>query len=305
MKSVVTGGAGFIGSNLAEALVAEGHDVVVYDNFNMGSEENLLSIKNDISVVKGDLLDFELLKKTTKNADFIFNQAAASSSPMFLQDLKRAVSINVEGFINVLSCAKENGVKRVIYASTSSVYGNIAPAREDMKVEPPNFYSASKLANEHLAKIFFTEYGLESVGFRYASVYGSHEKFKGVYANLVSQFLWAMQKNQSPVIYGDGTQTRDFVYVKDVAQANMLAMKVKKTGGEVFNAGTGKKTSLNELVRILNRILGKNIKPTYIKNEVKNYISVQQLDTKKITRVLGYKQRYTLKQGIKDILNNE
>jgi UDP-glucose 4-epimerase len=292
MKIVVTGGAGFIGSNLAEALVADGHDVVVYDNFSLGTEENIASVKKDITVVKGDLLDAGLLKKTTKGADFIFNQAAASSSPMFINDLKKAFAVNVEGFINVLNCAKDNGAKRVIYASTSSVYGNIAPAREDMKIEPPNFYAASKLANEHLAKIFFTQYGLESIGFRYASVYGPHERPKGIYANLVSQFLWSMQRAEQPIIYGDGTQTRDFVYVKDVVQANMLAMKAKKTGAEVFNVGTSKTNNLNELVSIINKILSKSIRPRYVENKVKNYIAVQQLDITKITKI-GYRQRYT------------
>ena len=301
MKAVVTGGAGFIGSNIVEALVADGHEVAVYDNFSLGTEQNLAAVKGKIKVVRGDLLDFELLKKTTKGTDVIFNQAAASSSLMFIQDLKKAFSINVEGFINVLNCARDNGIKRVIYASTSSLYGNKAPAREDMKIEPPNFYSASKVSNEQLAQIFFTEYGVESVGFRYASVYGPHEEGKGIYANLVSQFLWVMQKNQQPVIYGDGTQTRDFVYVKDVVQANLLAMKAK-VGADVFNVSTHGSTSLNELVNVLNKILGKNIMPKYIQNKVSNYIAVQQLDNTKIKNALGYKQKYTLEQGIRDMI---
>ncbi|MFH0949080.1 MAG: SDR family NAD(P)-dependent oxidoreductase, partial [Candidatus Aenigmatarchaeota archaeon] len=229
MKILVTGGAGFIGSNLVRALVRADYDVIALDNFSLGTEKNLHNIKNNLRTVKGNILDSDLLLDLTKNVDIIFNQAAASSSPMFKKNLKEALSVNIDGFVNILNAAKENNVRRVIYASTSSVYGNAnPPLREDMKIEPVNFYASSKLMNEHLAALYSIEYGLETVGFRYMSVYGPNEESKGIFANLVTQFLWAMQKNEQPVIYGDGSQSRDFTYVKDVVEANILAMESKK-----------------------------------------------------------------------------
>lgn len=300
MKVLVTGGAGFIGSNLAEELVRRGHEVVVFDNFYLGTRKNLEGL--DIEVVNGDIRDADSVNKAANGAAIIFNQAAASSSPMFAKDLRGAVAANVDGFINILNAAKENGTKKIIYASTSSVYGNIPPPlREDMNVTPPNFYAATKLANEHLAKVYANEYGIETVGFRYMSVYGPREEGKGVFANLVSQFLWAIQKNEQPVIYGDGNQTRDFVYVKDVVAANMLAME-KSVGSEVFNVGTGKATSLNALIDLLNKILGKNIKSKYIKTPVKNYIDTQLADITKIKNILGFRPEYSLEDGIKHML---
>lgn len=307
LRCLVTGGAGFIGSHIAEALVEENHEVVVLDNFLLGRKENLSSIRDKIRLVRGDIRDEGLLLKLTKGVDFIFNQAAASSSPMFMQNLRDAFSINVDGFINILNAARENGVRRVIYASTSSVYGNNpVPLREDMKVTPPNFYSVSKLAGENLAKTFTDEHGVETVGFRYMSVYGPREESKGIYANLVSQFLLAVRKNESPVIYGDGSQTRDFVFVKDAVRANLLAMEAgEKISGEVFNVGAGKMTSLNELVSILNRILNKNVEPKYVEIPVKNYIFRQQADLTKAKKLLGYAPKYTLEEGIKELIEKK
>lgn len=301
MKILVTGGAGFIGSNLVEELVKLGNDVVVLDNFFLGTKKNLEGLGAEI--VNGDIRDEETVGKACDGADYIFNQAAASSSPMFSKNLRDAVSVNVDGFINILNAARENGTKRVMYASTSSLYGNLpGPLREDMNVTPPNFYSVTKLVNEQLASVYTTEYGVETVGFRYMSVYGPREEGKGIFANLVSQFLWALRKDEQPVIYGNGTQTRDFVYVKDVVQANILAMKKQNTGGEVFNVGTGIATNLNDLVVLLNSLLGKTIKPKYIETPVKNYIDAQLSDISKIKSMLGFVPKYTLEDGIKEML---
>lgn len=304
MKVLITGGCGFIGSNIAEACVAEGYDVVILDNFFLGREDNIGKIKDGVEVVKGDVRDEKLVNEITKDADFILHQAAASSSGMFRSDLKGSVAVNIEGTINLLTAARENGARRFIYASTSSMYGNnTPPLREDMFVLPPNFYAATKLGKEYLAMLFSQEYGLETVGFRYMSVYGPHEQGKGVFANLVSQFLWVMQKGEQPVIYGDGSQTRDFTYVKDVVQANMLAIQSKKKLlGEILNVGTGKAHSLNELVDTLNRILGERIRPKYVEIPVKGYIHSQLADIERIKSVLGYMPRYSLEEGIRDMM---
>jgi nucleoside-diphosphate-sugar epimerase len=307
MKCLVTGGAGFIGSHIVEALVKKNHDVIVLDNFRLGREKNLFPVMDKIQLVEGDIRDEKLVLKLTKDVDFIFHQAAASSSPMFMQNLREALSINIDGFATLLNVARENGAKRVVHASTSSIYGNNPlPLREDMKLTPPNFYSVSKLACENLAKVFSNEYGVQTVGFRYMSVYGPREESKGIYANLASQFLWAIIKNERPVIYGDGSQTRDFVFVKDVVKANLLAMDMsKKISGEVINVGTGKATSLNELVSILNKILGKNLKPKYTKLKVKSYIRGQQADLTKAKKLLGYAPKYTLEEGIREIIGEK
>lgn len=301
MKILVTGGAGFIGSNIVEELVSQNHEVVVLDKFSLGTMINLESVKKKITVIKGDIRDEKTVEKASRGCDIISNQAAASSSPMFKSDLKGSVEINVVGFVNILNAARKNNVRRIVFASTSSIYGNNKPPlREDMKVEPPNFYSATKFNNEHMAKLFSQEYGIETIGFRYMSVYGPHEEPKGNLANLVSQFLWAMKKDESPVIYGNGKQTRDFVFVKDIVQANMLAIDTKKRFfGEIFNVGTGKTTSLNDMITMLNKILQKNIKPKYIPVPIKNYIETQIPDISKIKKELGYSPKYTLEDGIK------
>ncbi|MEM1981841.1 MAG: NAD-dependent epimerase/dehydratase family protein, partial [Candidatus Hadarchaeales archaeon] len=273
--------------------------------FFLGRRENLAPFLREVELVEGSVMDAKLLHKLTKNVDVIFHQAAASSSPMFLKRLEEPVSVNVIGFIRLLEAARENGVKRVVHASTSSIYGNNpVPWREDMKVEPPNFYAASKLACEHLGRLYSQEYGLETVALRYMSVYGPRERSKGEYANLVSQFLWWMREGKRPVVWGDGTQTRDLVYVKDVVKANLLAAKAKKISGEVINVGTGKETSLNELVEILNEMLGTNLKPKYVKIPVKNYIFRQRADLRKAEKLLGYRPSYSLREGIREILEH-
>ncbi len=301
---LVTGGAGFIGSNLVERLVNEGHSVRVFDNFSLGRMENLNSVKGKVEIINGDIRDFESVNKAAKGVDTIFNQAAASASPMFRDFLRESIAANVDGFVNLLNACRANDVKKLVYASTSSVYGNNKPPlREDMKLVPVNFYASTKLLNEHLALLFSVQYGLGTVGFRYMSIYGPHERSKGIYANLVSQFLWSMQKGEQPVIYGDGAQRREFTYVADVVEANVLAMNLKKKlGGEVFNVGTGKSASLNDVVALLNNALGTSIKPKYVKNTVKNYIYTQLSDITKIRKLLGYEPRYSLEKGIREIL---
>ena len=177
MKILVTGGAGFIGSNLVEELVRRDHEVVAFDNFYLGTRTNLEGL--DVEVVSGDIRDADSVNKAASGVDIVFNQAAASSSPMFAKDLRGAVAANIDGFINILNAAKDNGAKKIIYASTSSIYGNLRPPlREDMNVTPPNFYAVTKLANEHLAKVYTSECGIETVGFRYMSVYGPKEEGK-------------------------------------------------------------------------------------------------------------------------------
>jgi nucleoside-diphosphate-sugar epimerase len=302
MKALVTGGAGMIGSNLTEELVKKNYEVVVLDSFSLGKEENLAAVKDSVEMIKGDVCDKDTISRVLKGVDYVFHQAAASSSPMFVPDPTKGYGINVLGFINLLNAARDAGVKRVVHASTSSIYGNLpTPSREDQNVDPPNLYAATKFAAEHLGKLYTQQFGLETVALRYFSVYGPHERSKGEFANNLSQFLWEIKEDKQPVIYGDGSQTRDFTYAKDVAQANLLAATADNAAGEVFNIGTAREISFNELVDMINNVLGKDVKAKHIENPIKNYIAVQLADISKARQILGYEPRYTVEQGLEAV----
>ena len=298
---MVTGGAGFVGSNIAKEGIRKGWKVRVLDNFFLGSSENLKEIRDEIELIRGDVRNEKLVNRATRGVDYIFHQAAVSSSQMFVPDPSFGLSVNVQGFANLLHYAHENGVQRVVHASTSTIYGALpTPHREDMRIERcPNFYATTKLASEYLAKTFTLDRGLETVGLRYFSIYGPGEKPKGEYANLITQFLWWMKKGERPVIYGDGSQTRDFTYVKDVVKANFLAAKRKIASGEVFNVGTGKSASVNAATALLNKYLGTDIKPKYARNPIKGYVYHTKADTTKSRKLLGFKAEIPLEKGLK------
>lgn len=304
MKALVTGGAGFIGSHIVEALVERGDQVVVQDNFSLGTHHNLAKVAEEIEEINGDIRDMEVVRRAMKGVDCVFHQAAASSSFMFKKDLRGALDTNIQGTLNILTAGLEAGVKRVIYASSSTIYGNNPiPLREDLRPMPGNFYAASKMAVECLASAFSKEHRLESVGFRYMSIYGPHELGKGPFANVLTQFLLGMKAGKRPVIYGDGEQARDFTYVKDVVQANLRASDCPEVLlGEVFNVGQGKMTTFKEIVRILNNILGSNIDPEYAPLPIVGYQHHQLADITAIGQKLGYQPAYDLEAGIRDLL---
>lgn len=301
-RVLVTGGAGFIGSNLARRLVELGYDVSVLDNLSLGRKENLSGLK--VKFYKADARDEKVVKEIFRKGrfEYVFHEAACSSAPMFDNNPTYAMDVNARGFMNVMQAAKEIEVRRVVYASTSSIYHDLTPPHiESMVVTPKSFYTISKYFTELCAKQYFDEHGLESIGMRYFSVYGPNELHKGKYANIISQFLWVMRKGQRPVIYGDGRQGRDFTYVDDVVDANIKAMKAGKPG-EVYNIGTGKITTFNEVVELLNQLLGKRIKPRYIPNPIHNYVPLTGASVEKAREELGFVSRYELKDGVKKLL---
>lgn len=308
MKVFITGAAGFIGSNLVEALAGEGHSIVGIDNFLTGSRANLKKVCKDIEFVEGDVRDSHLMEKLCEGVEVILHQAAASSHAVFLKDLRESTAINVDGTLSVLQAALKRGVNRVVYASTSSLYGNRdIPFREETRPDPIYPFSVSKVAAEEMAKLFSREHGLETVGLRYMSVYGPHEEEKAKVgaANLVTQFFWDIEKGKSPVIYGDGTQTRDSVYVKDVVTANRLAMQTpKRLLGEIVNVGTARMMSLNEIAAFLNHYLEKDVRLQYVPMPFKNYMRYQLGDLTHASELLGFSPAFDLESGLNDFVKN-
>lgn len=301
MKILITGGAGFIGSNTANTFAREGHEVVVLDNFSLGSKNHLISA---VHVVKGDVTSLPDLT-SLKTPDSIIHLAASSSAPMFADDLVGSFSNNIIGHLRVLEFARERGVKKILFASTSSIYGNNPlPLTEEQTVSPPNFYSVTKYTQEKVSRIFSQLHGIEIMAFRFMSVYGTHEEHKGKFANVLTQFIWGMEQGKNPLVYGDGTQTRDFTHVRDIVEAFRLALETpKRFGFAIFNVGTAEEVSINTVIATINNVMGTGHKPAYIANPIREgYITHQRADLAKITKELGYRPKVFLEEGIRDII---
>jgi len=290
-KVLVTGAAGFVGRHLVRACLARGWEVLGIDVSP--------APENGGTFLQGDFSNREDVRRAVKDVDYVFHEGAVSSSPMFEPDPSRGVEVNVMGGLYLLHAAADAGVGRFVYASTSSIYGDLpVPWREDMVLRaPPNLYAASKLAFEYLARVYTLRGELDTVGLRYFSIYGPGEETKGIYANMISQFLWALRKGERPVIYGDGNQTRDFTHVDDVVRANFLALETKSVG-EVFNVGTGRETSINTMERTLSELLEKRIEPKYVPNPIRNYVYRTFADTSKAAKLLGFKAAVSFEEGV-------
>jgi len=296
LEILVTGGCGFIGSNLVERLVKEGHSVTVFDSLHTGNLKNIEGL--DVRFCKES---YSRLIDLVPKADVVFHMGIPSSSPMYKKN-PRLVGEAINDAVEILEYAKEKKCK-VVYASSSSIYnGNNGPFREDMPVYVTDYYTECRYAIERLARLYHILYGVKSVGLRFFSVYGPREEYKGSYANIVSQFLWTVRKDEAPVIFGDGTQTRDFTYVTDVVEALVLAWK-KDLECEVFNVGTGIAYSFNDVIDLLNRLLGKNVRPIYKPNPIKNYVQDTLADMTKAEKFLGFKAKVTLEEGLRDLIS--
>lgn len=295
MKFVITGGAGFIGSHIAKHLVEKNHDVVVVDNLSRGRLENLSKIKEQIEFKKMDILDFNSLKKVIFNSDGIFHQAALTSVPESFIQKEKYHNVNVKGTENIFKLAKEFG-KKVVYASSSSIYGNTTtiPIQENFEKNPINPYGITKLDDEKLAKKFH-DLGLSVVGLRYFNVYGIGQT--NDYAGVITKFIDQINVNKSPIIFGDGTHTRDFISVEDVAKANLLSME-SNTDYSFLNIGTGISTSIKELAELMIELSGKKLEISFDDlplGDVKDSLA----DVSLAKKLINWNYETSLKNGLK------
>src|SRR3989338_3578927 len=299
MKYLVTGGAGFIGSSIVDALVAKGHDVVVVDNLCTGFLSNLEKVRNRIQFVEGDIRNLKLLNEVMQGVDIVCHQAALKTVPESFDRPHEYNEVNISATLSLLEAAVKFGVKKFVYASSSSVYGGSPslPKRETDVQGPVSPYGVSKLSCEHYCNVFTSNYGLPTVSLRYFNVFGPRQPEKDGYSPVIPKFIACMLRDEMPPVYGDGTQSRDFTYIDNVVLANMLAMeKVDVTG--VFNVGMGENHSLLTVIDLLNEILGKKIAPQFLpgqKGDVKHTLASLDL----IQAKLGYKSKLSFKEGLK------
>jgi len=298
MKIVITGGAGFIGSNLAEELTKK-HEVVIIDDLSTGRAENVEAL--DLELVRGSITDPDLLRENFRGVDYVFHQAALPSVQRSIEDPVLANEVNICGTLNVLVAARDAGVAKVIYASSSSVYGDTPelPKREDMKPDPKSPYAVAKLAGEYYCRVFNEIYGLKTVALRYFNVYGPRQDPSSDYAAVIPNFVNRVMAGKEPIIYGDGEQTRDFTFVRDVVQANVLAMESDATG--VFNVATGTRISINDLAGVVMEIIGNRV--DFVHEEPRDGDVRDSLgDISRASAGFGYAPRYGMEEGLKETI---
>jgi len=299
MKYLITGGAGFIGSNLAAELLKRGHQVRVLDNFSTGNRENLQTLDGSVEIIEGDLRSYHIVRAAVEGMDFILHQGALPSVPRSIADPVTTNEVNVTGTLNILHAALDAGVKRVVFASSSSIYGDspTLPKKEEMTPNPLSPYAVSKLAGEKYCQVFARIYGLHTVALRYFNVFGPRQNPDSQYSAVIPKFIKAMLNGQSPTIYGDGEQSRDFTYIANVVEANILATEVDCPPGVVMNCAAHQRITLNQLVEILNKILNTDIRPQYTDprpGDVKHSFA----DINKIKENLGYEPQILFEEGL-------
>lgn len=298
-KYLITGGAGFIGSHLVEALLEQGHIVRVLDNFDTGIRENLSLLRGDPEIVDGSIEDYSVVKKAMKGIDYVLHQAARGSVPRSIEDPFGTHNVNITGTLNVLSAARESNVRRVISASSSSVYGETPelPKVETMVPAPKSPYAVSKLVLEHYSSVFHHVYGMETVALKYFNVYGPRQNPNLQYSAVIPIFIKNMLQGKRCTIYGDGEQTRDFTFITDCVKANLQACKADGVSGQVFNIAYGVQTSVNQLFSLLSEILGNQLEPTYEPARPGD-VRFSYADIHKASAALQYRPEYTLKEGL-------
>jgi len=301
-KVLVTGGGGFIGSNLTEALLKQDHQVRVLDNFSTGKKENLAFDPScpTLEIIEGDIRDLSVCQKAMKGIEYVFHQAALPSVQRSVEDPLTSNSVNVEGTLNVLLSARDAGVKRLIYESSSSVYGDTPtlPKHEEMPPNPLSPYALQKYIGENYCRLFFQLFGLETVSLRYFNIFGPKQDPTSIYSAVIPKFIDALREGRSPIIFGDGEQSRDFTYIDNVVQANLLAMSAVRLNGEAINIACGKRTSLNQLLSFLKEIVGSKVSPIY-EEPRKGDIRHSLAEIRKGKQILTYEPKVDIKAGLK------
>src|ERR1700738_2080068 len=300
MRYLVTGGAGFIGSNTVDELVRRGHSVVVLDDFSSGKEDNLTEVRNKITFIRGSITDIEVVRKAMHEAEYVLHLAAKTSVPRSVKDPIETNKINIDGTLNVLVAAKELKVKRVVFAASSSAYGETPtlPKVETMQPEPISPYGVTKYVGELYGQTFGRCYGLENVALRYFNIFGPRQDPSSPYSGVLAKFCTAFLEDTQPVIFGDGEQTRDFTYVDNAVQANLLACEAPNVSGKVFNVGVGGRFSLNQTVALLNNIFGKSLHAKY-ETAPDGDIRDSQADISRAREFLGYEPSVAFEEGLR------
>lgn len=300
---LVTGGAGFIGSNLVEALLERGERVRVLDNFSTGKRENLHPFRDDVDLFEGDIRSYHLVRRAMDGIEVVLHQAALPSVPRSIADPLTTNEVNVEGTLNVLEAAREAGVGRVVFASSSSVYGNSLelPKHEGMTPAPLSPYAVSKLAGETYCSVFSRIYGIEAVALRYFNVFGPRQDPSSQYSAVIPKFVTAIARGERPRIFGDGEQSRDFTYVANVVHANILAATVPIQGSVVVNCACGSRATLNDLVEHINAELGTTVEPVYAEprlGEVKHSLA----SVARAHETIGYEPSWSFEEGLRETI---
>jgi nucleoside-diphosphate-sugar epimerase len=299
MRYLVTGGAGFIGSNTVDELVRRGHSVVVLDDLSSGKEDNLAEIRNKITFIKGSITDIEVVRKAMHEAEYVLHLAARTSVPRSVKDPIETNKINIDGTLNVLVAAKELKVKRVVFAASSSAYGETPtlPKVETMQPMPISPYGVTKYVGELYGQTFGRCYGLENVALRYFNIFGPRQDPDSPYSGVLAKFCTAFLEDTQPLVFGDGEQTRDFTYVENAVQANLLACEAPSVSGKVFNVGVGGRVSLNEVLRELGKITGKRLEAKHDPPRDGD-IRDSQADISQAREVLGYDPQVGFEEGL-------
>ena len=306
MRALVTGGAGFIGSHIAERLVNEGHEVRIVDNLSSGHRENFAGFADKVEFVKGDIRDLGLLERLTEGCDWVFHQAAVVSVPYSVEHPQETHDVNIQGTLNVLLAARKNKVKRVMFACSAATYGEDPelPKRETMAPQPCSPYGVEKITGEYYLGVFNQLYGVETVSLRYFNVFGPRQDPRSPYSGVISVFVDRTLTDKTPLVFGDGEQYRDFVYVGNVVDANMLAATVPGAAGRCYNVGCGEKTSLNDLLRTLGKLAGRELRADYTDPRAGD-IRESVADIGRIRTELGYAPKVGVEEGLRSLLDYE
>jgi nucleoside-diphosphate-sugar epimerase len=300
MRALITGGAGFIGSHLAFRLSEEGHEVRVLDNFSTGARSNLVGLGETFDLVEGDIQSYERAHNAVQGCEVVFHQAALPSVPRSIQDPLTSHSVNVIGTLNLLLASRDSGVRRVVFASSSSIYGadRTLPKQEDRAPKPIAPYAVSKLAGEGFCRSFSEVYGLETVALRYFNVFGPGQDPLSQYAAVIPRFITALLDGEAPVVYGDGEQSRDFTYIDNVIEANVLAAEASGVSGRTFNIACGERISLNHLLGKLREIIGTTVEAEYLESrpgDVRHSLA----DISQAEEHLGYEPAIDFDEGLR------